>query len=169
MLKVWGPSLCLKSLVCLHHWLLYSPPIFCFDYRWSILLVCFLLIPLSTLALFLPDQEDNLCCSVSHKNFFSNHFPGNCLESNSSWSSEARMRQFFEIFPLLWFMFYGLARGFTFIFNRTNYMDMNLTKLVVSTSINTADAWGESLETPKTCLKYVISLTFYHHWNMEPS
>ena len=50
----------------------------------------------------------------------------------------------FEIFPLLWFMFYGLARGFTFIFNSTNYMNMNLTKLVVqTTSNNTADAWGK--------------------------
>ena len=159
----------LRSLVCLYYWLLYSPPIFCFDYRWSILLVCFLLIPLSTLALFLLDEEDNLLCSVSHENFFSNHLPGYCLDSNSPRPVRRGWDTFWVIISLLlWFIcYYGWLEGLylTKCLTVKNYMDMISTKLVVQTSINTTDARGESLETPKTCLKYVISKTFYHHWS----
>ena len=43
-------------------------------------------------------------------------------------------------------------------------MDMILTKLVVQTQhLAQQTPGGESLETPKTCLKYVISKMFYHH------
>ena len=103
----------LRSLVCLYYWLLYSPPIFCFDYRWSILLVCFLLIPLSTLALFLLDEEDNLLCSVSHENFFSNHLPGYCLDSNSPRPVRRGWDTFWVIISLLlWFIcYYGWLEG----------------------------------------------------------
>ena len=107
------PPSSLGSPVCLYYWLLYSPPIFCFDYRWSILLVCFLLIPLSTLALFLLDEEDNLLCSVSHENFFSNHLPGSCLDSNSPRPVRRGWDTFWVIIPLLlWFIcYYGWLEG----------------------------------------------------------
>ena len=107
------PPSSLGSPVCLYYWLLYSPPIFCFDYRWSILLVCFLLIPLSTLALFLLDEEDNLLCSVSHENFFSNHLPGYCLDSNSPRPVRRGWDTFWVIISLLlWFIcYYGWLEG----------------------------------------------------------
>ena len=112
------PPSSLGSPVCLYYWLLYSPPIFCFDYRWSILLVCFLLIPLSTLALFLLDEEDNLLCSVSHENFFSNHLPGYCcLDSNSPRPVRCGWDTFLSYNPIIVviYMLLWLTGGFIFV------------------------------------------------------
>ena len=106
-----------------------------------------------------------ICCSVSHENFFSNRFPGNCLESNSLAPVKCGWDSFWDIAIIVIYKFGGLA----FVFNSQKLHGHDFNKVGCSNQHLYSRRLGESLETPKTCLKYVISLVFYHHWNMEPS
>lgn len=165
-LRTLPPSLCLRSLVCLYYWLLYSPlpssvliiddlfflsVFFSFHYPlWHYF--CYMKIRLSAV--------QSLVKTFFSKSFF-------CLNSNSpppvrhGWDT-FWVNPIIVIYLCLW-----RTEGFKFnspVSNSKKLHGYDFNKVGCSNpALAQQTPGGESLETPKTCLKYVISKMFYHH------